>query len=469
MKKAAYARFRALICLFALSAAGAAQAAVPSGMLEGDNPSLAPMLDDALPAVVNVVVTGEARQAPDHPLFNDPFFRRFFDMPDRQRMPRTPSAAGSGVIIDAANGIVITNNHVVADAESITVRLNDDREFEAELIGADPETDIAVLEIDAQNLTELPVANSDDLRVGDFVIAIGNPFGLTQTVTSGIVSGLGRQGLGNRYENFIQTDASINPGNSGGALVNLDGELIGINSAILSRTGGNIGIGFAIPSNLVTSVYEQIREYGQVKRGRLGVVGQNLTNDLAEAFDLDITQGVIVAQVMEDSPAAEAGIKERDVITAVNDQAIDNFSDLSNAIGLKLPGAQVEITLIRNGEQRTIGATLANAADVAANDATSPDTDNTGTGLSAGLEGARFGAIAEDHPLAGEVEGVTVEQVARGSAAARSGLRPGDVIMSVNRSPVASLDEFRELAGSDVERLLLHVRRGGGALFLLIQ
>src|SRR5690625_3707765 len=298
-------RFTTLLGLFMLCIASTAQAGIPSAMLNKDNPSLAPMLKDVMPAVVNVVVDTKTQATQQNPLLENPFFRRFFDMPDPRSAPRYGKAVGSGVIIDADKGLIITNNHVVENAEDITVRLSDDREFKAKLIGRAPSSDVAVIQIEADNLTELPVANSDNLRVGDFVIAIGNPFGLTQTVTSGIVSGLGRHGLGDRFENFIQTDASINPGNSGGALINLDGELTGINTAILSRSGGNIGIGFAIPSNLVMKVYHQIMKYGEVRRGRLGVVGQNLTNDLAEAFGLDITHGVVVAQVMEDSRSEE--------------------------------------------------------------------------------------------------------------------------------------------------------------------
>jgi serine protease Do/serine protease DegQ len=392
-------------------------------------------------------------------------------MPDQQqqrRAPRQPTAAGSGVVVDADKGFVLTNHHVVKDAEKIVVRLNDNREYDAKLIGDDPETDIAVLEIEADdNLTELPIADSDDLRVGDFVVAIGNPFGLRQTVTSGIVSGLGRHGLGNRYEDFIQTDASINPGNSGGALVNLKGELVGINSAILSRTGGNIGIGFAIPSNLVNSVYRQIAENGEVQRARLGVVGQNLTSDLASAFDLDITQGVVVAQVMPDSPASKAGIKERDVITHVNDKKIDDFSELANAIGLRSPGEKVTVTLMRNGKQRELKATLANAEDVARNSGSSDAA--SGNELAAGLDGATFGPITEDSEMAGEVEGVVVTDVERGSAAARAGLRPNDIITSINRRAISDVSQLSELAGPDVKQLLLHVRRGQGALFLLIR
>lgn len=440
-----------------------AAAAIPSGLMNGEKaPSLAPMLQDTLPAVVNIVITPERQAMQQNPLLNDPFFRRFFGQPEQRRRPQKPQPTGSGVIVDADDGIILTNHHVIKHAQSVSVRLKDDRKFEAEIVGSDPESDIAVLKIDADDLTELPLANSDKLQVGDFVVAIGNPFGLRQTVTSGIISGLGRHGLGNRYEDFIQTDASINPGNSGGALINLKGELVGINSAILSRTGGNIGIGFAIPINMAKTVMHQIREYGEVRRGRLGVVGQNLTNELAQAMNMETTRGVLIAQVLADSPAAEAGIEERDVITAVNGTRIQNFSELANAIGLRSPGEEVTITLMREGEQHKITATLGKGQD--REDPEAADSD-----LFQGLQGAQFGSIPEDHQLAGQVQGVAVTRIAPDSPAARSGLQPGDIITSVNRKPIKSLAEFRELAGNDAEKLLLHVRRGSGALFLLIQ
>ncbi|MGB1580675.1 MAG: trypsin-like peptidase domain-containing protein, partial [Nevskiales bacterium] len=278
MKKLFVSSFLALSLVTHLPAT----AAVPSALLKQDPPTLAPVLEKVMPAVVNIVATGEVQMA-GNPLLDDPFFRHFFDMPQQPRS-RQNRSVGSGVIVDAKAGIVLTNDHVVANADSITVRLSDDREVEAELVGTDPETDVAVLRIKTTSLYALPMSNSDSLRVGDFVIAVGNPFGLRQTVTSGIVSGLGRSGLGKRYEDFIQTDASINPGNSGGALVNLKGELVGINTAILSRGGGNIGIGFAIPTNLAMSVMTQILENGEVQRGRLGIIGQDLNSDLAKAF-----------------------------------------------------------------------------------------------------------------------------------------------------------------------------------------
>lgn len=458
-----------LTCVWATPA----QSAIPTSLLTSDQPTLAPMLDQVLPAVVNVMVTGKPQQRAANPLFNDPFFRRFFGEPGQQGPQQgpqgeAPRGLGSGVIVDADKGIVLTNAHVVADAEEIQIRLNDDREFEAEIVGSDPESDIAVLKIkDAGSLglAELSISNSDSLRVGDFVVAIGNPFGLRQTVTSGIVSGLGRHGLGKRYEDFIQTDASINPGNSGGALVNLNGELVGINTAILSRSGGNIGIGFAIPSNLAQSTLGQILKFGEVRRGRLGVVGQDLTNELAKAFDLDVTQGVVVAQVVEDSAADKAGIEERDVIISVNDSPIRDFGQLANAIGLRQPGEKVQIKLLRDGKEKTIKATLSEQSEIEASAEDESESDE----LFGGLAGARFGSIPEDHPLAGQVQGVAVLAIAPASPAARAGLQPGDIIASANRQEVSSLKELKAIAGPDTEQLLLRVRRGRGALFLLIR
>ncbi len=402
MTQLASLRYRAFFVLILALLGTSAQASIPSSMLSGDQPSLAPMLHKTLPAVVNVVVTGKAQQAPNNPLFNDPFFRQFFNTPQQkqQQQMQHPTAIGSGVIVNADKGYIVTNNHVVRDAQKIEVRLRDNRQFKAKVVGTDPATDLAVIQIKADNLTQLKLADSDKLQVGDFVVAVGNPFGLRQTVTSGIVSGLGRHignpegEQGSRYQNFIQTDASINPGNSGGALLNLNGQLVGINSEILSQSGGNIGIGFAIPSNLVKTVYHQLVKYGKVKRGMLGVVGQNLTPDLAKAFGLNVDQGVVIAQVMPDSPAAKAGIKQRDVITAVNGKEINNFSDLQNAIGLRSPGDKVTIDLLRDGKKQEVHATLAKASDMTgAGDAT------TGGSLNKNLAGAQFGPLTDDNPL----------------------------------------------------------------------
>lgn len=435
-----------------------AHSAVPPSVIEQQGPTLAPMLKNVLPAVVNIVATGEVEMA-RNPLFDDPFFRHFFDMPQQPRR-RQNNSIGSGVIVDAKKGIVLTNDHVVANADDITVRLSDDREIEAELVGSDPETDVAVLRIKAKNLTALPLGNSDSLQVGDFVVAVGNPFGLRQTVTSGIVSGLGRSGLGKRYEDFIQTDASINPGNSGGALVDLQGRLVGINTAILSRGGGNIGIGFAIPVSLAKTVMSQILEHGSVERGRLGVIGQDLNKDLAKAFGLERTRGVVVAQVLPDSAADKAGIKSGDVIVRVNKQEVRDFGQLRNAIGLLRIGDKAKIELLRDGKPRVVTAKIEAAPE---EEVTASDN------LHEGLSGATFTELDENHPLATRVEaGVVVKTVEANSPAAQYGLRPGDVITSVNRQPVESLKQFRK-AAKGKGRLLLHLRRGNGAMFILIR
>lgn len=465
------ARYRTFLLLLLALLASSAQAAIPSGMLSGDDPSLAPMLKKTLPAVVNVVVTGKAQPQRNNPLFNDPFFRQFFNAPQGQKQPMEhPTATGSGVILNAKKGLIITNHHVVRGAQKIEVRLKDNREFKAKVVGDDPSTDLAVIQIHAKNLTQIPIADSSKLQVGDFVVAVGNPFGLRQTVTSGIVSGLGRHlgsprgEQGSRYQDFIQTDASINPGNSGGALLNLQGQLVGINSEILSQSGGNIGIGFAIPSNLMKSVYHQIEKYGKVKRGHLGVGGQNITPELAKALGVNVDQGVVITTVTPHSPAEKAGLKERDVITAVDGKKINDFSSLANAIGLRSPGDQVTISLLRDGDKKQVTATLGKASDVA-----SAGSAATGGPISDRLQGAQFGPLTDDNPLSGQVEGVVVTNVQRGSAAAEAGLRPGDVITSVNRHPISSVSQLHQFAGPDVKQLLLHVYRGQGALFLLIQ
>ncbi|MDR6769613.1 Do family serine endopeptidase [Azospirillum sp. BE72] len=332
--------------------ASPAAAALPLGAVGGG--TIAPMLEQVTPAVVNISVLSQAPQA-ENPLLRDPFFRRFFNLPDQMPQGRPQVSAGSGVIVDAANGYVVTNSHVVENAQEIAVTLKDRRRLRAKLIGRDAATDIALLQIKAESLTALPLGDSDRAKVGDFVVAIGNPFGLGQTVTSGIVSALGRSGLKiEGYEDFIQTDASINPGNSGGALVNFQGELIGINTAIIGPAGGSVGIGFAVPVTIVRSVMEQLREYGEVRRGRLGVAIQDLTPDLAESLNLKGDEGALIAKIERGSPADSGGLRSGDVVVAVDGRAIRSATDFRNRIGLLRVGTPVQLTVVRNGGQKSV-------------------------------------------------------------------------------------------------------------------
>jgi len=422
-------------------------------------PSLAPMVSNVVPGVVNVSSSTHIRVR-ENPLFNDPFFRRFFDVPSQPR-ERVERSLGSGVIVDAKKGYVLTNYHVIKKADKITVTLHDGREFKAKVVGSDSEGDIAVLHIDAKHLTAVPLANSDKLRVGDFVVAIGNPFGLGQTVTSGIVSALGRTGLGiEGYEDFIQTDASINPGNSGGALVNLAGQLVGINTAIIGPSGGNVGIGFAIPINMARNIMTQLIKYGQVRRGHLGVYIQDVTPELAKAFDIEnIKEGAVIAQVVTGSAADKAGLKVGDVIVDLNGQPITNSSDLRNKIGMMRVGQEISLTIMRNGKQRKVKAAIGE-----------PQAEKTDAGqIDSRLAGAQIGAIDQDHPLYGHVEGLQVLDVDRDSPAWDAGLRKDDIIVSVNRQPVKDLEDMRRAAKKGRGGLLLNVRRGNGALFLLLK
>jgi Do/DeqQ family serine protease len=417
-------------------------------------PTLAPMVERVTPTVVNIATRG--RVPVQHPLLNDPFFRQFFDVPPQYRRTQ---GLGSGVIIDAEHGYIVTNHHVIAEADDIQITVHDGRQFEAQVIGSDPDVDVAVLDVEADGLTDAEVADSDALRVGDFVVAIGNPFGLSQTVTSGIVSALGRSGLGiEAYENFIQTDASINPGNSGGALVNLRGELVGINTAILGPSGGNIGIGFAIPINMVREIAAQLIEHGEVRRGVLGIIAQDLTPALADAFAIERGRGVVIARVEPDSPAAHAGLAPGDVIVSLNGRRIEDAADLRNAIGLLTVGSRVRMEILREGRRHTVQAIVKAAALESI----------AGEELNPRLAGGVFGNIAQDSPLYGRATGVVVEEVARASPAALAGLLPGDVIRSVNQRPVEGLDDFAE-AVRGASRLLLNVQRGGAGFFILLE
>ncbi len=388
-------------------------------------PSLAPMLEKASPAVVNINTSATI----ESPVMRDPFFGRLYKRP-----PRKVSSLGSGVIVDAQKGLILTNHHVIAAADEITVSLIDGRELKASLVGSDDDTDVALLKVEAKNLIALPLADSDKLRVGDFVVAIGNPFSLGHSVTSGIVSALGRQGLGiEQYENFIQTDAAINPGNSGGALVNLRGELVGINTAIVSPGGsGNIGIGFAIPINLATGILQQLLQHGEVRRGALGFSGNDMNKDLAEALNVSQTSGVIVTEVSERSPADQAGIRPYDIITAINGKAIRNRADLFNQLGLLPADSKVTLELLRDNRKLTVSATLSSQL-VSRID---------GNSLHPLLEGV----VLRNRLERGESAGVEIVDIQRRSRAAAIGLEPGDVILGIGRYPVRSVDDLKTLA-----------------------
>ena len=450
-----------LLAFSLLCAAYTAEAQLPLALSENGRPTLSPLLEEVTPAVVNISVTGKAKMQ-RNPLFDDPFFRRFFDLPNQgPAVPRQSQSVGSGVIVDARKGYVLTNHHVIADADEITVTLLDRRRLEAKLVGSDEGTDIALLRIDADRLKALPMGDSTSLKVGDFVVAIGNPFGLGQTVTSGIVSALGRSGLNiEGYEDFIQTDASINPGNSGGALVDLDGRLVGINTAIIAPAGGNVGIGFAVPTHMVKGVMEQLLEYGEVRRGRLGVIIQDVTPDLAEALDLDTVEGAVVTQVEPDSAAEKAGIKAGDVIIEVDKQPVAGSAALRNLIGLMRVGEEVDITLLRDGRRRTVEAEIgkAGAATSLAGGRTLPK-----------LSGAEFRDLQRGDPQYGDVQGVLVAQVEQGSPAWRNGLRGGDIILAVNRRAVTTVDTLSQALEAATSAVALNILRGNTRLFLVIQ
>lgn len=440
----------------AVIVAGAAHAAVPAPVADAaPMPSLAPMVKRVSPAVVNIATRGTMKEdaGQRNPLLDDPFFRRFFDVPpDSKPRERQFQSAGSGVIVDAKNGYIVTNYHVVENATEITVTLLDNRSFSAKVIGSDEGADVAVLQAKQPNLIAMALGDSTRLEVGDYVVAIGNPFGLQHTVTAGIVSALGRTGINpDGYEDFIQTDASINPGNSGGALVNLRGELVGINSAILSRTGGNIGIGFAIPVNMVKGVMDQLIKYGQVKRGVLGVNIYNVTPDIAKEFGLTESSGALVAGVVQGSAAEHAGVKTGDIITSINGVTMKDASELRNTIGMLRIGDKVEIGLLRDGKSRKVTALIAERSDVEATNAAD---------ISKGLEGAELG----DAP---DGSGVLIKAVQDGSPAAQNGLRANDLIVGVGRTPVTSTKTFKEAAKS-ANVLVLNLRRGSATELIQI-
>jgi serine protease Do/serine protease DegQ len=416
------------------------------------------MLEEVVPTVVNIATEGFVERSV-HPFFSDPFFNQLLEIP-QQRSRRKTQSLGSGVIVDAGSGLVLTNAHVIENAQKITVNLLDGREFKAELVGSDPETDIAVVKVVSDELIGIKLAESNNLRVGDFVVAIGNPFGLGQTVTSGIVSALGRSGLGvTGYEDLIQMDASINPGNSGGALVNLNGELVGLNTAIYSGTGGNIGIGFAIPIDMVKQVMRQLVEFGEVTRGFIGVEYQNLTRELAQAFGLDEhLEGVVLVAVMDGSPAGKAGLEVGDVITQINSKKIKNSIQFGNQIAINRAGAEINITYLRRGNKRSVSL-LIGANEVSNNKATLKNERFSNTTV---------GEIPSESALYDRVSGIMIYSLQKGSRTWSAGLREGDIIAAVNRYASPSIDVFVSLLARFKGPLRLKVYRGFQSGFITV-
>ncbi|UAA38437.1 DegQ family serine endoprotease [Paraneptunicella aestuarii] len=445
----------AAVLVSGLAMVSPAQAALP--FLNNDEvPTLAPMLEKTTPAIVSISVEGKHKirqQIPD-------LFRYFYgpNAPKEQVQEQPFKGLGSGVIIDAKEGYIVTNAHVVDNADEIIVSLGDGREVEAKKIGEDKDSDIALLKVEPNNLKEVPLADSDKLRVGDFVVAIGNPFGIGKTVTSGIVSALGRSTAGgiNLYEDYIQTDAAINRGNSGGALVNLKGELVGINTAIIGPNGGNVGIGFAIPANMMKSLVDQIIKYGEVRRGLLGITGQNVDAGLAEAMGLDVNQGAFVREVAEDSAAAKGGIEPGDIIIELNGKNIESFNELRAKIGTLGAGTEVKLKVLREGKRKDISVTL---------------DDFTARNISAEeIHPALDGATLADGETENNEQGVAITELTRRSNADRLGLQEGDVIIGVNRKRVTNVAELRR-ALDDNERgvIALNVKRGRSSLYLVIR
>ncbi|MCK0950356.1 serine endoprotease DegQ [Enterobacter hormaechei subsp. steigerwaltii] len=437
-----------------LSASFPASAALPS-QVPGQEaiPSLAPMLEKVLPAVVSVQVEGTARQSQRIPEELKKYFGE--DAQDQQAQPF--EGLGSGVIIDAAKGYILTNNHVISQADKISVQLNDGREFDAKLIGGDDQSDIALLQVqNPSNLTQIAIADSDKLRVGDFAVAVGNPFGLGQTATSGIVSALGRSGLNlEGLENFIQTDASINRGNSGGALLNLNGELIGINTATLAPGGGSIGIGFAIPSNMAKTLSQQLIQFGEVKRGLLGIKGMEMSADIAKAFKLNVQRGAFVSEVLPNSGSAKAGVKSGDVIVSLNDKPLSSFAELRSRIATTEPGAKVKLGLIREGKPLTVEVTL--------------DKSTSSSASAEQISPALQGATLSDGQLKNGTKGISVTTVEKSSPAAQAGLHQDDVIVGVNRTRVQSIAEMRKVLESKPAVIALQIIRGNDTLYILLR
>lgn len=431
-------------------------------------PSLAPIIEKVIPSVVTINVEGSkevnngiGRGFPF--FFGDPFGMNPFDMSPfgnegRQTMEQPFKALGSGVIVDAKNGYIVTNNHVVADAKKIKVTTNDGREFEAKKIGCDPQSDVALLQIKAENITAVSFADSDNLRIGDFAIAIGNPFGLGHTVTYGIISALGRSvdgGASGQFENYIQTDAPINQGNSGGSLIDLNGNLIGINTAIIAPNGGNVGIGFAIPSNMVKNISEQLIKYGEVRRGFLGIMGGELTPDLAEKFGSSQVKGAFISQVMKDSAAEEAGIKAGDIVVAINGKRISSFNELRAKIATYGAGAKVSIGLVRDGKEETVEVVLKKAEN--------KNVESQNKEVNDLFKGVKLATST------GNVKGVEIVDIERNSKAAQYGLEKGDVIVGVNREKVETVDDLNKILSKSKGSQAINIIRGNMTMYIIIR
>lgn len=438
--------------IFSFLSVTIAQATLPPLVNGQPLPSLSGMLHEVTPSVVNISAQG------DIPVVSNPLSEDKPKTPAEQQQqraqPRHFQALGSGVIVDAKEGYIITNAHVLHDAKTITVTLKDGRVFPAKVIGLDAPSDVAVLQIKADNLVQAPLGNSSDLKVGDFVAAIGNPFGLNQTVTSGIVSALQRSGLGiEGFEDFIQTDASINPGNSGGALINLKGQVIGINTAILAPGGGNIGIGFAIPIDMARSIMTQLIKYGSVHRGIMGIVVQDFTPALADAFHQTGKTGALVSQVYPYSPAAAAGIKAGDVIQSIDDEIVKNAAQVRNTGGMLRVGSKINLKILREGKE--VGVSLV-TADPKQYSMVSQQKNLF-------FSGTELRDFNEVTPGMGHIKGVQITQLSETSMGWRALLRPGDVILSANQTPVANIEQLMKIAEENKKELVLNVMRGSGA------
>jgi len=452
-KLVAATRYGAALTAACISGLALAQANAPRQL-----PTLAPMIETVAPAVVNIAVTTSIRSEAQTP--QDELLRRFFDF-EGPPGDREVEGAGSGVIVDAANGYVLTNHHVIANAAHITVTLLENRSLTARVVGSDEASDLAVLQVEPAHLTSIPFGDSSSLHVGDYVVAIGNPFGFTNSVTSGIVSALGRSGLNNgSFEDFIQTDASINPGNSGGALVNLNGELVGINSAIISRTGGNVGIGFSIPVNMVRAIMQQLIATGTVRRGLLGVKIQDVSPDIAATYELPTNSGALVYEVNPDSAAEKAGIRIEDVIISINGARLRDSGSLRNAIGLLPPGEKVAVGLLRDGREQTITAVLGEIAPTRVTAARRDEEDD------ADLDGIFEGAEIIEN--SGPNGGLLVARVDPNSPAGQRGLQQGDVITTVNRVPIRTMAEAVPIM-EKARAILLVVQRADRSHLILMR